>query len=568
MCSRKATSRRVTVLAPEGGGFYIGDVLSGIAEVCANRRVQPVVVQTALSWQASVFGHASVREYLRLGQTMRRGVISITATMNPDELAILGQIDEPLVAVAGPHPHLGGASVVVDNAGGAAEAVRHLVAHGHRHIGFVGAFLQHDISERYRGYVSALEEAGIEPDPALCFTVEDDLSSGGREAASAILDAGVPLSAVFASTDTHAVGLMAALQEADVRIPDDVAVIGFDDSELAQTAVPALSSVRQLPHALGSAAATELFDLIDGLPGSRGEHVLPTVLIPRHSCGCSEAQHGFSDATRDWNAPDWRDVLRSMLERALAAPTEVVAAGEAADVWPGVEVVIEAFDAAARGLPAANVAGLDEAWRTASGRTRNAETLLGLVDLLEFVGLFRQSVADGDPDKMRLRLRGFLAQARLQILRYSAVADSLRHPQAPRIVRDLTRSFLDLGSRGATNLDWLRYVDATHGCLALWETGEHGRRLRVAGVYGTATRGAQAGALIAAEDFPPAEWLGDAAAGREPDTVTILPIITPRRDWGVLAAILPKEHRYFDGFWALQHGTSLVALSLERDSSG
>ena len=565
--SRNATARRVTVLAPEAGGFYVGDVLSGIAEVCAGRRAQLVVVQTAVSWQASIFEHASVGEYLRLGKSMRYGVIAITATMNPDELAILGQIDEPLVAVAGPHPHPGGASVVVDNAGGAAQAVRHLVSHGHQRIGFVGAFLQHDIDERYQGYLSALEEAGIEPDPALCFAVEDDLSPGGREAASAILDAGIPLSAIFASTDTHAVGLMAGLQAADVRIPDDVAVIGFDDSELAQTAVPALTSVRQLPHALGSAAAAALFDLASGAPASESGRVLPTILVPRHSCGCFETQQGFFEASRDWNAPDWQEVLRDVLERALAMPTEVVAADASAEIWPGVEIVIREFDAAARGLPASNLAALDEAWRTASSRTRNAETLLGLVDLLEFVGLFRQSIADGDPDKMRLRLRGFLAQARLQVLRYSSIADPLRHPQAPRLVRDLTRSFLDPGPRGAANLDWLRYIEATHGCLALWETGERGRELRVAGVYGDPKGEVQAGTLLAAEDFPPAGWIGDRAAGDDPGTVTIVPIITPRRDWGLLAAILPKEHRYFDGFWALHYGTSLVALALERDSS-
>ena len=559
---------RITLFSPEAGGFWVGDVLAGVDEICGPRGTQLVVVQTAVSWQASMVDRNDpLTDYLRIGRGHRLGVLVITATTRPAELALLAQIDEPMVAIAGPSPHPGGPTVVIDNAGGAAEAVRHLVAHGHRKIGFVGAFVQHDIAERYHGYLAALEEAGIDPDPAFVYGVQNDLSPGGRDAAASILAAGVPLSAVFASTDTHALDLIAALGEAGVRIPDDLAVIGFDDSEIAQTAVPALTSVRQIPRGLGSAAARTLFDRIQAVPGWEGQHVLPTALIQRHSCGCFETQQGLPWASYDWNAPDWQDRLREVLEQALAAPSEPASSGGADAVWPGVELVIQQFDSAVRGKTVSNVAELDDAWRSASNRTRSAETLLGLVDLLEFVGLCRQSSSADDPDAIRPRLRGFLSQARLQVLRYTAIADPLRHPQAPRIVRDLTRSFLDPRSLGETNLDWLHHVGATRGCLALWEPGASGRQLRVSASYGAASGAPVAGSLIAPEDFPPADWIGDETTGDWPSTITIVPILTPSRDWGILAAILPKEHRYYDGFWALQYGTSLVALALERDAA-
>jgi hypothetical protein len=202
----------------------------------------------------------------------------------------------------------------------------------------------------------------------------------------------------------------------------------------------------------------------------------------------------------------------------------------------------------------------------AINRTRNAETLLGLVDLLEFAGLCRQSSGGDDPDTIRPRLQGFLAQARLQILRYSAIADPLRHPQAPHIVRDIGRSVLGRGPHAAVDLDWLRFLDATFGCLALWEQGEHGRSLRVSAWYGQPPDGALPGVLIAPEDFPPPWWVTGHGADGAPDTVTIVPILTPNRDWGILSAIVPKEHRYYDGYWALEYGTSLVALALERDA--
>ena len=565
MGSGQAAARRVTVFSPEAGGFWVGDVLTGIEEVCAQQGAQLIVVQTAVGWQASMLDHTPIGDYFRLARGPRLGSIVVTATSHTSELAMLAQIEEPMVAIAGPHPRPGGASIVIDNRGGAAEAVRHLIAHGHRKIGFVGAFLQHDITERYEGYLAALEAAGIQPDPALVYRVQNDLSPGGQEAAAAILRAGIPLSAVFASTDTHAIDLMATFAEAGVRVPDDIAIIGFDDSEIAQTAVPALTSVRQLPRALGSAAAHTLFDLVDGVPGSEGTHLLPTALVQRHSCGCFEAQQDeFLGASHDWNAPDWQDHLRDVLEQALSAPPKLPTGDGSTEIWPGVEAVIRGFDSAVRGLLVSNVAELDEAWRSASDRTRNAETLLGLVDLLEFVGLCRQSSSDGDRDTIRPRLRGYLAQARLQILRYSAIADPLRHPQAPRIVRDLTRSFLNPGLRGETNLDWLRHIDATHGCLALWEPGEQGRSLRISAWFGAGADGALTGGLIAPEDFPPAAWKRAEAAGGELSAVTIVPIVTPSHDWGILAAILPKQHRYYDGFWALQYGTSLVAFALER----
>jgi DNA-binding LacI/PurR family transcriptional regulator len=567
MGSESAATQRVTVFSPEAGGFWIGDVLSGIDDACAQKNAQMVVVQTAVGWQASIFERVPFGDLLRIGRSLRVGSVAVTATMNPDELATLARVDGPIVTVAGLHPRAGGPAILIDNAGGAIEAVRHLIEHGHRRIGFVGAFLQHDIGERYRGYLAALEEAGIEPDPDLLYSVHSDLCEGGREAAAAILGAGIPLSAVFVSTDLHAVEVMAGLQLAGVRIPDDVAVVGFDDAEIAQTAVPGLTSIRQIPRALGSAAAATLFDLINGRAAPAGALLQPTALIRRHSCGCFETQHDFLDVLRDWSVDDWQERLRDVLERTLAAPPELIAADGSDEIWPGVDLVIRAFDSAIRGLPASNVAELDEAWRSASVRTRNAETLMGLVDLLEFVGLCRQSGADGDPDAIRPRLRGFLTQARLQVLRYSAIVDPLRHPQGPRVVRDLTRSFMGHGPTEATDLGWLHQVDAARACLALWEPAEGGRALRVCSWYGQAPDDGFMGSLIAPEDFPPADWLGVQDAGGGPGTVAIVPILSPGRDWGILATIVPRDRRYFDGYWTVQQGASMVALALERASN-
>ncbi len=566
MPQRRANARRICVFTPQGGGFYAGEVLTGIDDVCIQQNLQPVVIQTAFGWQASTMDAGPAADYYRMVRALRIGIIPITATSHPEELAILSHIDEPMVAIAGRNPHPDGPSMVVDNAGGAAQAVEHFLTHGHRRIGFVGALNQDDYVGRYRGYCSALEAAGIDVDPALVRIARTEMSPSGREAAKSMMEAGLPPSAIFAATDGLALDLIVGFAEAGIVVPDDIAIIGFNDSEVAQSAVPALTSVRQNPRALGTAAMRVLLDLMNGTPGTEGVHVMPTALVLRHSCGCFDAEEGLVHSAHDWNAPDWKERLSEVLEKALVGLPEFSSTDRSGEIWPGVKTVIRAFDAAVLGAPVTHVTELDEAWRSASRQTRNAETLLGLVDLLEFVGLFRQPGASKDPDTIRPRLREFLAQARLQILRYCATVDSL-HTEVADVQLDLTRWFLRLEPGRETDLEWLSKVNATHGCLAFWEPTEHGRELVVRATYGLATGKLRAGSRIAVEDFPPADWVGDAEGDGASGTVTILPIGTPRHDWGVVAVLLNKEHRYFDDFWTLQHGCSLLALVLEQNAA-
>ncbi len=547
----EAEPRRVTVVSPEVGGFWTGDILSGLEDACGRRQVQLVVIQTDTGWPTAD-SHLALRDLLRLGRGPRLGVIALTATMGADDLAILSREDGLVVAVGGPSPRPGGPSVTVDNAGGAAEAVRHLLSHGHRRVGFVGTFALHDVEERYCGYRDALLEAGIRPDDAWLYSVESPLDEGGQDAVASILAAGVPVTAIFASTDLHAVDVMSGLRAAGVRVPHDVAVIGFDDSQIAQTARPALSSVRQIPSALGVAAVGTLVALADNPSEAQSQVVVPTALIKRHSCGCFDDQPGLLDSSEDWNAPNWQRRLKEVLERALARTPEVPFGLESDVVWPGVKSVIRALDAAVRGLPESRVDELDDAWAAACDRTRNAETLLGIVDLLEFVGLCRQWSSSGGHEPVRPRLRRFVTHARLQVLRSAAIADPLQHPHGPVMSQDLVRAFISTGPGNENTLAWLDLIDATYGCLALWERGEHGQLLRIRETYGEGQGSGLLGRAFAPEDFP----LGQGS-------LVVVRIATPERDWGILLVALPKE-RPSDRYWTLQHGASLMALTLQR----
>jgi DNA-binding LacI/PurR family transcriptional regulator len=561
-------TRRITIFTPEAGGFYVGDICAGVDEVCRARHSQPIFIQTALSWEGAAYEPLPATRYLKLASSLRGGSLVVTGVHAKGDMPLLAQIAEPVVAVAGPPVREGGISVVVDNKTGVVAAVRHLIEHGHARIGFAGAAFLFDIRERYDAYVETLDAAGLKADPAVFFGVHDSLTLSGHRAADSIVEAGVNVTAVFASTDTLAVALMERLRERGVRVPEDVAVVGFDDADIAQTAVPSLTSVRQTPQGLGITAARLLLDEMDGLPVEPGRHVIETTLIKRHSCGCFDTNEHLFDLDYDWASPGWREHLADVLVRALMAPTGVDYGPSDRDaVWPSLDVIVEAFDRAIKGFQATNISGLDEAWWAASIRTRNAETLLRLVDLLEYVGMFRQGVAGGDPNAMRVMLRDFLAQSRMQVLRYAAIADPFRHPDGPRATRWLIRSFQDRDAIMSRNLDWLGDVEGIKGCLALWEPGRSGEpeRLRVEAVFGT--DGIEIGSRWELGSFPPPAMLDVPRPDGTPMAVMIVPVASLGKEWGVLATVMPDRRRYFDGYWDIQYGASLLAIALERSQA-
>nr|WP_203607054.1 LacI family DNA-binding transcriptional regulator [Streptomyces sp. SID11385] len=169
--------------------------------------------------------------------------------------------------------------VLSDSFGGAREGVRHLLAHGHRRVGFIGDMPRiHTAAERLRGYRAALSEAGITPAPEwVSLGVTDPVRVG--DAAHAMLGAPEPVTAVFAGNNRVTVTVVRVLAE-HVR---PVALVGFDDFELADLLDPGVTVVAQDAAQLGRTAAQRLFGRLDGAAHEAERFVLPTRLIPRGS---------------------------------------------------------------------------------------------------------------------------------------------------------------------------------------------------------------------------------------------------------------------------------------------
>jgi LacI family transcriptional regulator len=179
--------------------------------------------------------------------------------------------------------------VDVDNKAGAYQAVTHLIGLGHRRIGFVSnAPLSYSgAQDRFAGYKQALAEYDIPLDRELVRTAAF-LPETGRAAMEELLALPQRPTAVFVASDVVATGAMAAIQSAGLRIPEDMAVVGFDDIFLAAHVQPPLTTIRVPAYGLGWTAAQVLISLIEG-DEDVASVMLETELVVRESCGASRS---------------------------------------------------------------------------------------------------------------------------------------------------------------------------------------------------------------------------------------------------------------------------------------
>lgn len=228
--------------------------------------------------------HARVERHLVRGGT--DGVLLLSGRRDDPLPGRLAEAGIPCVVAGRPADEGRNDSRVsfvdADNVGGARRAVAHLVARGCRTVGTVaGPAAMAPGADRLTGWATALADSD-RPAPATLVAEGDFTRAGGAAAASTLLRRHPELDGVFAASDLMALGVLDVLRAAGRRVPGDVAVVGFDDSDLAPVANPPLTTVRQPLEGLGLAMARILLDQIDGGAPPRGV-VLQTELIVRSS---------------------------------------------------------------------------------------------------------------------------------------------------------------------------------------------------------------------------------------------------------------------------------------------
>jgi len=184
-------------------------------------------------------------------------------------------------------PELEGHAVGCQNAQGGEMATRHLLNLGRRRIAFLGEACSDcpEFQQRYEGYRLALQAAGIEPLTEL-HVEADNRETSGHAAMNHLLESGAAFDAVFAASDLIALGAMKRLRQADIRIPEQVSVVGFDDIPAASYFSPTLTTVRQDTRRAARILVSNLIAMINGEPVE--SHLLPMSLAIRGSCGGRE----------------------------------------------------------------------------------------------------------------------------------------------------------------------------------------------------------------------------------------------------------------------------------------
>lgn len=245
-------SMTIGVLTQNFGSPVYDGILQGILQGLEQSEYWPLFADGR--WQTAVEKQALD---LLLGRRVD-GLIVLGGQLDEERLAQVAA-DTHLVVVARELKKPGGHTLYVDNFKAAYDATRYLIDMGHRQIAHITARLHYenavdDIRQRRLGYEQALRDAGIKPDPQL--VVEGNLQQqSGVLAIEMLLARGRSFSAIFAANDQMAFGARLALYRRQIRVPEDVSMIGFDDEASAAYMVPPLTTMRQPALEMGRAAA-------------------------------------------------------------------------------------------------------------------------------------------------------------------------------------------------------------------------------------------------------------------------------------------------------------------------
>ena len=278
--ARSLITRRthtVGALLPDLYGEYFSELIRGI-DLKARARGLHLLV-------SSSHGDASeAASALRAMHGRVDGLLVMTPHIDAASLSANLPHDLPVVLINTRLPKEGLSSFAVDNHGGAFAMTRHLISRGHQRLAFIaGPENNYEAQERLRGYRSAL--ASMLPGVAELVLAGDFTEESGWRAGSEIATLAQRPTAVFCGNDMMAIGCLAALAEAGVRVPHDIALAGFDDIPIARYVTPPLTTVRVRIAELGSLALDRLASAIENPGRSAAQHqTLRAELVVRQSC--------------------------------------------------------------------------------------------------------------------------------------------------------------------------------------------------------------------------------------------------------------------------------------------
>lgn len=273
---RRMETKMILALLPNVSNPFYARIVKGIEDVGHKNGYNVMLCNTDSDIKRE-------RIYLELLKNkLSDGVIFMAPEMDKDELTLIGQ-NYPVVQCCEYKEGARVSHVSIDNFAAAYKAVKHLTGLGHRRIGMISSdknFLS--VKQREAGYKKALQDEGIEFDENLVKYGDYGFKSGLR-AAKQLLSMNLRPTAIFAISDIMAIGAIRAAKEAGLKVPEDVAVVGFDNISFASMYDPMLTTISQPKYDLGCVAMELLLKHINGKLSEPQNIILEHELIIRES---------------------------------------------------------------------------------------------------------------------------------------------------------------------------------------------------------------------------------------------------------------------------------------------
>ncbi|MFD2794306.1 substrate-binding domain-containing protein [Promicromonospora vindobonensis] len=580
----------IGVLSPVVGGYYFGRVLAGIARTVRPDGHRVVAVQTyPADLERDQFpdrppGTAAVS----LGQL--DGVIAITTAVNEATLLRIDGDGTPIVLVSERTTSIDAPVVTPDNEGGTRAAVEHLIAHGHREIGFLGSLRQADIVERHEAYLATLLAHGITPRPEWLYRTADNQEASAATVAQALVGGpGLPTTATVAATDRNAIGFSRALRAQGLKLPDDQAIVGFDHSEAGARVRPRLASVDPHHDQVGELAVSLLLARIRG-ERVAGQHLSRSTLVTRESCGCLDARAGtlLAGPPAQEGSTAWRrlgEVARATFDGAEAR----LGPGADLDSWlRGVQRLFRSAAALGQAPTQATLTSLAESTRALRPHPEALEQLIPALRSVEEE--FREQVRRGQvpavpderpsPPSRAARTRAVTHTATDVLVALSAGCTQTllaRSGQLERTITDQYELDLDLlhgDGRAIRALTWLPRGHRGPATLALWTDADvapvpgaapapgPANGARTLEIVGTTAASRKATALVGTHlpvsTFPPPALAGEGV-------VFVVPVTFGQSDWGMLAIGGGVDTHATSSRDKYDHWAAMVAVALDRE---
>ncbi len=266
------STRTIGVVLPDLHGEFFSEVIRGID-----------VAARASGYHLLLSGSHADRDEMRAVIQAVRGLVDGLIVMSPDldPAALCGELPAGIPAVLLNAKADGRPSITIDNAGGARDVVRHLVSLGHKHIAFItGPAQNNDAEQRRRGFKAGARATGVDG-----VEVSGDFTEeSGYQAAQKIMVMKPRPTAVFAANDSMAIGALSGFRDAGLRVPEKMALVGFDDIPIARFLDPPLTTVKVPIAELGRRGLQLLI-------GEQIPQRLETSLIVRRSCGAERKKN-------------------------------------------------------------------------------------------------------------------------------------------------------------------------------------------------------------------------------------------------------------------------------------